>query len=113
MLTALLVVVALVVAWLALAAWYAHSTPHEVPCTLDLEATQAHFHAHVQLPDTTLIEPGDTVLVHGAPTRIPHGTQTTMTATATVWPASWLKRQFVRLTGGTAIHELYEVGFEG
>jgi hypothetical protein len=27
--------------------------------------------------------------------------------------ASWLRRQFVKLTGGTEIHDLYEVGFEG
>jgi hypothetical protein len=27
--------------------------------------------------------------------------------------ASWLRRQVVRLTGGTELDELYDVGFEG
>jgi len=27
--------------------------------------------------------------------------------------ASWLRRPFVKLTGGTELHELYDGGFEG
>jgi hypothetical protein len=79
---------------------------------VDLEATPEHFHAHVAL-DGAEPEPGDEVLVHGAPSRIPHGTRRRLDTTATVRGAGWLERQWVRLTGGTAFHELYDVGFEG
>lgn len=99
--------------WLGLAAWYAHTTPRDVTCTLDLEATPEHFHAHVRLRDDVRIQPGDEVLVHGAPSRIALGTRMTVEATATVRPASWLKQRVTKLLGGTEITELYDVGFEG
>lgn len=84
----------------------------EVPCTIDLESTHEHFHAHVDL-DGVNVDPGDAVLVHNTPTRIPFGTQRTYASRATVQRASWLRRQFVKMTGGTELHELYDVGFEG
>ena len=59
------------------------------------------------------VDPGDQVLVHNAPTHIPFGTQRTYASRATVQRASWLRRQFVKLTGGTELYELYDVGFEG
>ena len=94
------------------AAWYRMRRTREVACSLDLEATQEHFHAHAALHGAT-VDAGDEVLVHGAPSRIPLGTRTTVDTTATVREASWLRRRWVRLTGGTAFHELYDVGFEG
>ncbi len=93
-------------------AWYAARRRMEVPCTVDLEATHDHFHAHVDL-DGVDVDPGDEVLVHGTPSRIPYGTRQAFASTATVHRASWLKRQIVKLTGGTEISDLYEVGFEG
>lgn len=100
------------VALLGLAGWYLMRRRVEVPCTIDLESTHDHFHAHVDLKGVD-VDPGDAVLVHGAPSRIAFGTQRTFDSRATVERASWLRRQVVKLTGGTAIHELYEVGFEG
>jgi hypothetical protein len=92
--------------------WYAMSRRSEVPCTVDLEMTHDHFHAHVDLKGVE-VDPGDEVLVRNTPSRIAFGTQQTFESSAEVKRASWLKRQVVKLTGGTEIHELYEVGFEG
>ena len=93
-------------------AWVVMRRRIEVACTIDLESTHDHFHAHVDL-DGVEVDPGDQVLVHNAPTHIPFGTQRTYASRATVQRASWLRRQFVKLTGGTELHELYDVGFEG
>ena len=95
-----------------LGAWYVAARRRTVNCTVDLECTHDHFHAHVDLEGVE-VDPGDEVLVHNTPSRVPYGTKQVFTSTATVQRASWLKRQIVKLTGGTEIHELYEVGFEG
>jgi hypothetical protein len=97
---------------LALAMWYVASRRREVPCLVDLEMTHDHFHAHVELEGVE-VDPGDEVLVRNAPNRIAFGTVTTFASSAEEKRASWLKRQVVKLTGGTEIHDLYEVGFEG
>jgi hypothetical protein len=97
---------------LVLAGWYATTRRRDVTCTVDLEATHDHFHAHVDLEGVE-VDPGDAVLVHGTPDRIPFGTVRTFESTATVYRASWFKRQMVRLFGSTEISALYEVGFEG
>jgi hypothetical protein len=96
----------------ALLLWYRRKRQRDVRCSLDLECTQDHFHAHVSLHGA-VVEAGDEVLVHQAPASIPLGTCKVYDSTATVQHASWLKRQWIRLTGGTAFHELYDVGFEG
>ncbi|WP_373060370.1 hypothetical protein [Gemmatimonas sp.] len=103
------------IAGLGLAAatgWFVMRRRFEVACTIDLESTHDHFHAHVDL-DGVEVDPGDQVLVHNTPTHIPFGTQRTYASRATVQRASWLRRQFVKLTGGTELYELYDVGFEG
>jgi hypothetical protein len=100
------------VAALAVAGWFVMRRRFEVPCTIDLESTHDHFHAHVNLEGVE-VDPGDAVLVHGAPSRIAFGTQQQIASKATVERASWLRRQFVKLTGGTELYELYDVGFEG
>lgn len=96
----------------AAAGWYGMRRSTTVPCTIDLEATHDHFHAHVEL-DGVEVDPGDAVLVHRAPSRIAFGTQTTIRSEATVSRASLLRRLVVKLTGGTELYELYDVGFEG
>lgn len=96
----------------ALAALFIYRTRLHVRCTMDLEATLEHFHAHAELHDVA-IEPGDEVLLHNAPSRVPLGTRRVYDTTATVRQASWLRRQWTRLIGGTEFHELYDVGFEG
>ncbi len=95
-----------------LATWYFWTRRVDVPCTLQLTATHDHFGTHVNLEGIE-VDPGDQVLVHNAPSRVPFGTDRTIASRATVHRASWLRRQFVKLTGGTEFYELYDVGFEG
>ena len=101
-----------VVAAIGVALWYGARRRVDVPCTVDLESSHDHFHAHVDLQGVE-VDPGDEVLVHGTPSRVPFGTHRSFESTATVQRASWLRRQFVKLTGGTELYELYDVGFEG
>ena len=95
-----------------LGAWMAARRRSEVPCTIDLEATNDHFHAHVELEGIDVKE-GDEVLVHDAPSHIPIGTKSTMKSRATVTQVSWPRRLLVRVLGTSGITDLYEVGFEG
>jgi hypothetical protein len=106
------ILVAAVLAAAALALWFAVRRRLVVPCTLELEATQERFHAHVALEGVVPNE-GDEVLVHGAPTRIPIGERRTLRAHATVHQASAVRRAWTRLIGTSEITSLYEVGFEG
>jgi hypothetical protein len=92
--------------------WFVHRRRFEVPCTLDLESTHDHLHAHVTLQGVQ-VEPGDRVTVHGAPSRIPYGEKLTLESEATVEQASWLQRQMIKVVGGREFYELYDVGFEG
>jgi len=94
------------------AIWFFATRRVDVPCTVDLESSHDHFHAHVDLKGVE-VDPGDEVLVHGTPSQVAFGTMRTFESTATVQRASWLRRQFVKLTGGTELYELYDVGFEG
>ncbi len=91
--------------------WYRRRRVLEVGCSLDLEATHDHFHAHVELENVDP-EPGDAVLGHDAPSRIPLGEVRTYRSRATVAQASWLKREWTKLRSRLDISELYEVGFE-
>jgi hypothetical protein len=100
------------VAAAALGAWFLARRTVEVPCTIDLENTHAHFHAHVDLKGVEVDE-GDEVLVHGAPSRIAIDEVRTLEATATVKKASLPRRLWERVVGRTHITEMYEVGFEG
>lgn len=95
-----------------LAAWFVRRRRVEVPCSLDLESTHDHLHAHVELRGVE-VEPGDTVLVHGAPARIAYGERRTLESEATVEQASWIRRQFIKVVGVREFYELYDVGFEG
>jgi hypothetical protein len=95
-----------------LAIWCAGRRYEEVPCTLDLESTPEHFHAHAIITATHVNE-GDEVLVHGAPTHIAPGEVRTIETRATVGHASAPRRWWTRLIGVSEISSLYEVGFEG
>lgn len=101
----------LAVAVVLLLAWYLFRRTVDVPCTIDLESTHDHLHAHVDL-EGVAPEPGDAVLVHGAPERIALGEVRTYRSHATVSQASWLKRAWTRLIAKFDVTELYDVGFE-
>src|SRR5512134_2029874 len=95
-----------------LAAWFSWRSRVRVPCTLDLEATHDHFHAHASLEGVTVHE-GDQVQVHGAPSRIAFGEKRQVQTEATVRHASWPRRLLTRVIGTSHITDLYDVGFEG
>jgi hypothetical protein len=95
-----------------LSGWYLTRRTVRVPCELDLEATQEHFHAHARLEGETVNE-GDEVLVHGAPDRIAIGERRLIATEATVTHVSLPRRLMTRLLGTAHITDLYDVGFEG
>jgi hypothetical protein len=95
-----------------LAVWFFARRHEEVPCTLDLESTHEHFHAHAVITAAEVNE-GDEVLVHGAPTRIAPGERRTIETSASISHASAPRRWWTRLVGASEISSLYEVGFEG
>lgn len=83
----------------------------EVPCTITVEQSPEHFHAHVDLPDGIEMEPGDKVRVHGDPISIPFGSREVFQRSATVTRAGPVKRALVRFAAYFDLAELYEVSF--
>lgn len=94
---------------MALALLTSHS--FETPCTITVEQSSEHFHAHVELDGEIAMEPGDKVRVHGAPIQIPFGTRQVFERRATVTRASPLARALTRLAAYFDLAELYEVSF--
>ena len=83
----------------------------ETPCTITVEQSAEHFHAHVELDDDVAMEPGDKVRVHGDPISIPFGSREVFHRTATVTRASPLMRALTRIAAYFDLAELYEVSF--
>jgi hypothetical protein len=83
----------------------------DTPCTITVEQSPDHFHAHVELADNVEIQPGDKVRVHGAPIQIAFGQSVVFERLATVTRASALERRLTRLAAYFDLKELYEVSF--
>jgi hypothetical protein len=83
----------------------------DTPCTITVEQSPEHFHAHVELDENVEIEPGDKVRVHGDPISIPFGSREVFHRTATVTRAGPLKRFAIRCAAYFDLAELYEVSF--
>lgn len=83
----------------------------DVACFLDIEQTAESLHAHA-IPEGIEIRPGDSVLVHGAPSRIAFGERLTLECSATVTRAGALARCWTYLTAPLELVELFEVGFQ-
>lgn len=83
----------------------------DVPCTIEVEHTNEHLHAHVALDGNVPIFPGDRVRVHGEAIQVLYGESATYNRTATVRRAGWLARQWTRFLASLEITELYEVSF--
>lgn len=81
-----------------------------VPCTVEIENSSESLHAHVDLGDVE-VGPGDTVIVHGAPSGMDFGKSGTFHCRAEVIRAGRLERRWVRLTAYLGLTELYEVSF--
>ena len=84
----------------------------EVPCTVEIENTFDSLHAHVDLHGVK-VSPGDAVIVHGAPSVVPHGERHVYERRATVVRGTLLDRLFARAEGYAELTDLFEVGFEG
>jgi hypothetical protein len=82
-----------------------------VPCTVEVSHTFDSLHAHVVLPDGVDAEPGDEIIVHGAPIRVPYGEQVSIAREATIVRATLLERLWVRMTGDLEFMELCEFSF--
>lgn len=82
----------------------------DVPCTIEIEHTQASLHAHVDLEGIE-VGPGDTVLVHDAPTEVGFGERVLCRRHATVEVAGWAERLWTKATAFLELTELYEVSF--
>ena len=81
-----------------------------VPCTVEIEQTSESLRANVVL-EGYAPEPGDKVIVHGAPTRIDFGEHGVFTCRATVIHAGVVARQVTRVLSYLELTELYEIGF--
>lgn len=83
----------------------------DIGCTITVEQSSHHFHAHVELDGGVEIGPGDKVRVHGDPIAIPFGHSEVFHRTATVTRAGPLARAATRLAAYFDLAELYEVSF--
>lgn len=84
----------------------------DAPCTVEVSHRFESLHAHVAFDDdSVVIEPGDEVLVHGAPIEAAYGEVVTERRTATVTKASALERAWTRMTGDIEFLELCEFSF--
>ncbi|HQT64848.1 MAG: hypothetical protein B7Z75_08250 [Acidocella sp. 20-57-95] len=82
----------------------------ELLCSIDIEQTPYSLHAHA-IPENVEIGPGDTIIVHDAPTNIAFGETYTGERRATLYRASTAQRIWTQFTSMFDIGELYEVGF--
>lgn len=83
----------------------------DTPCRIQVEQSEAHFHAHVELDGDVAIRPGDKVRVHGDPIIVGFGESILIQRMATVHPAGPLLRAWTKLTAMGELKELYEVSF--
>jgi hypothetical protein len=83
----------------------------DTPCTIAIEQSEEHFHAHVELDGDVPIGPGDRVRVHGAPIRVPFGARIEIRRMATVEIAGPIRRAWTKLKANFELTELYEVSF--
>lgn len=80
-------------------------------CTISVEQSSEHFHAHVELEGNLQLRPGDKVRVHGDPIAIPFGHSAVFERSATVTRAGLLERVITRIAAYFDFKELYEVSF--
>ncbi|MGD2025016.1 MAG: hypothetical protein PVJ46_11835 [Methyloceanibacter sp.] len=91
--------------------WFPTRERFDVPCTIDIENTFESLHAYVRLDGDIAIQPGDEVLVHGEPVRVPYGEKLKLQRLATVTRATALERWWTKLTGRLEMGELCEFSF--
>jgi hypothetical protein len=80
-------------------------------CTIEIEQSPEHFHAHVELAGDIDMQPGDQVQVHGEPIMVGFGERRVFERRATVRRAGLLRRAWTRFASNFELTELYEVSF--
>jgi hypothetical protein len=83
----------------------------DVACTIEIEHTWESLHAHVELADGVIVEPGDEVHVQGGEIVVPYGERRTLKRMATVTKASAPERLWIKMTGDFEFMELLEFSF--
>lgn len=83
----------------------------ETGCTIAVEHSADALHAHVELDDNVEIGPGDEVLVHGGPVRLPFGEAITLRRRATISRASLVALWWTKLRAKLELTDLYEITF--
>ena len=81
------------------------------PCEVEVSHCFESLHAHVKFLNGAVVNPGDEVLVHGAPVLAPYGEVVREARTATITRASTIERLLTRLFGDFEVMELYEYSF--
>jgi hypothetical protein len=83
----------------------------DVLCTVEVEHTDEHFHAHVEIDDNIIMQPGDRVSVHGDPIHVKFGAHLVERRTATIERANMFERAWTILKSQLELTELYEITF--
>lgn len=83
----------------------------DVACLVHVANTWERLEAHVELEGDVKVEPGDEVVVHGSPVKVPYGETAVFARTATVIRATALERVWTRMTGDLEFMELCEFSF--
>jgi hypothetical protein len=83
----------------------------DIGCTIEVSHTFESLHAHVELDGNIPIYPGDEVIVHGAPVKVPYGETAVIRRMATIVRASALERFWTKITGRFEMMELLEFSF--
>jgi hypothetical protein len=86
-------------------------TRFDTPCTIEVEHTNEHLHAHVELDGDITIYPGDQVKVHGKPIKVLFGERIVERRTATIARANFFERTWMRVKGDLDLTEMYEITF--
>lgn len=81
------------------------------PCTVTISHRFEELSAHVRFDNGAVVNPGDSVLVHGAEILAPYGEIIEETRTATITRASKLEQLWTRMTGDFEFMELCEFSF--
>lgn len=88
-----------------------HARTFDIGCTIHVSHTFESLHAHVELDDNIPIFPGDEVIVHGSPVKVPYGETAEIRRTATVVRAGPIERMWTKATGRLEMMELLEFSF--
>ena len=86
-------------------------TKETAPCEVTISHRFEELSAHVKFLNGAVVNPGDSVLVHGSEIMAPYGELVVEERTATITSASWIEAQWTRWTGDFEFMELCEFSF--